>query len=179
MPNRLNVWQLNAQRASSDRAYNAGAKPKSVWTKKILLRVLERKYDKLTAAIADGYPFWFLEEKFLKPWSIEHSGPHGRATTFLNIDDAAVEAMMDDPYDFDDEYLEAARMRKMQSKLKARFAREWPRRYGLYRKYRDLCIEDDLFLDASITSSQLAQICERRARAALNGGEPLDGIAAE
>lgn len=126
MSDHLNPWQRNAQRASSDRAYSAGAKPKSVWTKKILLRVLERKYDKLTAAIADGYPYWFLEEKFLKPWSVEHTGSYGRATTFLGIDDAAVEAMIDDPYDFDDEYLEAARLRKMQRKLQARFAKEWP-----------------------------------------------------
>lgn len=171
MSDHLNPWQRNAQRASSDRAYSAGAKPKSVWTKKILLRVLERKYDKLTAAIADGYPYWFLEEKFLKPWSVEHTGSYGRATTFLGIDDTAVEAMIDDPYDFDDEYLEAARLRKMQRKLQARFAKEWPRRYGLYRKYRDLCIEDDLFLDGSITAAQLAVICEQRQKAALNGGE--------
>lgn len=170
MSDRYSIWQRNAQRSSADRAYGAGAKPKSYWDKKTIARALERDYDHLTAAIADGYPLWFIRDKLLRPWSVEQTGAYGRSTMFMAIDPRAVEAMIDDPYSFDDEYLAAASMRKMEGKLKSRFAREWPRRYALYRRYRDMGIEDDLFLDGSITASELASLCAARCRSASDGG---------
>ena len=50
-----------------------------------------------------------------------------------------------------------AKQRNMQGKLKNRFAKEWARRYGLYRKYYDYGFDDNVFLDDKISLAALSK----------------------
>ena len=155
--------QRQAERAKADRAWGAGARPRGSWTKSEIVRMINKKFGLVDAAIADGYPHWFLLEHFLRIYSVERTGRYSRYTQYYVIDEAAVEALAENPRKYDELLSEERRLRKMQSEMKKRFPEEWPRRYGLYRKYCGCGVGQDVFLDADTSLAALQSECEARA----------------
>lgn len=165
MEGHYDIWQKNAMRASADRAEAAGARPISSWSKKEILKVLERRYDRLTASIAEEFPQWFLVDHLLRLYSVERTGAYSRPTQYYKIDDDAAEVLVADPWSVRERFEEEKQLRKMMKRLQSASPKEWPRRYALYRKYRHLDIPDDTFGDMGISLGELARLCEQQAKA--------------
>ncbi len=155
--------QRQEERAKADRAWGAGARPRGSWTKSEIVRMIDKKLGFVEAAIADGYPHWFLLEHFLRIYSVERTGRYGRYTQYYVIDEAAVKALADNPWEYDELLSKERRLRKVQGEMKKRFPQEWPRRYGLYRKYCGCGVGHDVFLDADTSLAALQRECEARA----------------
>ena len=94
--------QRQEERAKADRAWGAGARPRGSWTKSEIVRMIDKKLGFVEAAIADGYPHWFLLEHFLRIYSVERTGRYGRYTQYYVIDEAAVKALADNPWEYDE-----------------------------------------------------------------------------
>lgn len=153
----INFQQYKHFQAQADRSWGKGARPISRWTKGEFMRVIETKFSKVEAAVADAFPQWFLQCHFLRLSSVERPGYYSRPVQYYVIDREAVEALMENPEHYRELYTREAKQRNMQGKLKNRFAKEWARRYGLYRKYYDYGFDDNVFLDDKISLAALSK----------------------
>lgn len=165
MQSEYTYYQKCAMRARANRSRDAGARPMSDWSKRTLLRIAERRFDKLTAAILDGFPLWFLQRHFLREYSVERAGDYGKASAYYVLDKEKIESLLDDQRPFYALLDKDRHLRSVQGRLKSKFPRQWPRRYGLYRKYLSYGFDEAMFFDEGISTQMLARMCDAKARA--------------
>jgi hypothetical protein len=153
----INFQQYKHFQAQADRSWGKGARPISRWTKGEFMRMFEKKFSKVEAAVADSFPQWFLQCHFLRLSEEIKAETDEENVKKSETDKEAVEALMENPEHYRELYTREAKQRNMQGKLKNRFAKEWARRYGLYRKYYDYGFDDNVFLDDKISLAALSK----------------------